>query len=73
MSYATRYAAMMRQRSDAYSSSPEAAAARLKVQEALKRAAQDRDSNFPGDARLTEEACDYFNERVDYWRKEMGA
>jgi hypothetical protein len=74
MSYETRYSAAMRQRSDAASSTPEAAAARSKLQDALDRAQADVDARFPvlTDS-VYEEAFDYQGERIAYWRKELGA
>ena len=70
MSYETRYAAAMRQRSDAAASTPEAAAARAKLQDALSRARADVAARF---ATPTEAAFEYLNERIEHWRKELRA
>jgi hypothetical protein len=74
VSYETRYATAMRQRSDAASSTPEAAAARAKLQDALNRARADAKAEFPVLAADTiEAALDYQERRILYWRKELGA
>ena len=74
MSYETRYAAAMRQRSDAAASTPEAAAARLKLRDALDRARADVLVRFPEfTAENASDALEYQQERIVYWRQEMGA
>jgi hypothetical protein len=74
VSYETRYAAAMRQRSDAASSTPEAAAARAKLQDALSRARADAKAEYPTlTAENVEAAVDYQERRIHYWRKELGA
>lgn len=69
LSYETRYAAMMRQRSDAAASTPEAAKARQGLQDALARARADCMARYP--TRAPDDAgpaMDYLNERIMYWR-----
>jgi hypothetical protein len=74
MSYETRYAAAMRQRSDAAASTPEAEAARAKLQDALSRARADAKAEYTElAADNIEAALDYQERRIAYWRKELGA
>lgn len=74
MSYETRYAAMVRQRSDNHASSPEAEAARLLVQQAMSKARADWKAKYPEiTAENAEEALEYQGERIDFWRKELNA
>jgi len=74
MSYETRYAAAKQARSDAYASSPEAAEARLRLREALRLAKEDAYKKYtPITKDNSGEFADYYNERVDYWRRKMSA
>lgn len=74
MSYETRYAASMRQRSDAAASTPEAAAARLKLQDALNRVKADVTAKYPTiTAENFDAATEYQRDRITYWRKELQA
>ena len=70
MSYETRYAAAMRQRSDAAASTPEAEAARHALQDALDRARADVAARY---LEPTADAFEYLNERIAHWRKELRA
>ena len=70
MSYETRYAAAMRQRADAAASTPEAAEARLRLHDAMRRARADVAARF---STASEEAFEYQQERIAYWRKELNA
>lgn len=70
MSYETRYAAHVRQKADAVASTPEAAIARAKLQDALDRAGADVRARFPV---ITADAFDYQNERIAYWRRVLKA
>ena len=76
MSYETRYAAHMRMKNDAASSTPEALEARLKLNEAFARARKDCVTRFPNGPTINqfesfEDVTDYFNERISFWRREL--
>jgi len=74
MSYETRYAAHMRQKSDAAASTPEAEAARLRLQEALTRACSDTVARFPTWTPDDVDAVlEYQAERIEHWRRELNA
>lgn len=74
MSFESRYAAAMRARSDRAASTPEAAAARLRRQDALSRAREDFHRAYP---RVTVENIDaaarYQQARIAYWCQELNA
>lgn len=74
MSYETRYAAMIRQRSDWYASSPESAVARVRLQEAMALARADVQHAYPV---ITPDnfaaAAEYQQERIDHHRQAMSA
>jgi hypothetical protein len=74
VSYETRYAAMVRQRSDNHASSPEAAAARSRLRQAMDKARADWKAKYPEiTAENIEEALEYQGERIDFWRKALNA
>lgn len=75
MSYETRYAAAVRQRADAYASTPEAASARAKLKEAFANAKADVAAKFvlPLRAEDVAGALDYQQERITFWRNELRA
>lgn len=74
MSYETRYAAMMDARRERLSNTPEAAVARLRLQQAMNNAREDVRARYP---EITKEnfsdAILYQQERIDFWRSKTGA